>query len=263
MYPFHYKKGQSLIEIVFAIAVFTIGVVTIGYLILDSFASLRYKNESTQARFLASEGIEALRSIRDDSFTNLEAGVHGLVFDDIHWALSPSPDVVGKFTRTIMITDIDDHTKEVTAEVAWNTIGDAEKDIVVTTRLTNWRQTDGEAGFLEVDMDTPTLSASSTSLTGLALSNTGESPITLTGIIVQWDTGALLTRIMLQGTEIFGGGTPSVPSETFIDLADYVLNPNTVYSIDSLQFDASVAGTDFILTFILVDGTKNNVLISL
>ena len=77
-----HNRGQSLIEMLFAVAVFTIGVVTIGYLVFDSFTSLRFGKETMQARLLASEGLEAVRTIYEDDFALLESGTYGLALQN-------------------------------------------------------------------------------------------------------------------------------------------------------------------------------------
>ena len=110
------QQGQSLIEIIFAISIFVIGVVTIGYLTIDAFTSMQRVTDSTQARLLAVEGIEALVSISDAEF-DITAGTYGLALEGGIWTLIKTPDEQGKFTRTITIHSIDDDTFEVASQV--------------------------------------------------------------------------------------------------------------------------------------------------
>src|SRR3989344_5960584 len=137
------QQGQSLIEIIFAISVFVIGVVTIGYLTIDSFTSMQRVTDSVQARLLAAEGIEALVSIRDAGFENIEVGTYGLLFDAGFWTLTPTADEKGKFTRTIDIQAVDEDVVEVTSLVTWNVFGlfiqnESAEDLTITDLAISW-----------------------------------------------------------------------------------------------------------------------------
>jgi len=134
------QQGQSLIEIIFAITVFTIGIATIGFLVINARVSINHVTDLTSARLLAAEGIEATVSIRDGSFDALAAGTHGLVLEGGYWSLSDNPDNQGKFERTITISNLDADSKEVLSQVTWNSINGKEKSISYNTRLTNWKK---------------------------------------------------------------------------------------------------------------------------
>jgi hypothetical protein len=81
--------------------------------------------------------MEAVRSIRDQNFSNLTPGNFGLTANG-QWALAPQSEVVGVFTRTISISDINSQTKQVISKVAWNQSG-TPIDISFSTILTDWR----------------------------------------------------------------------------------------------------------------------------
>ena len=55
----HWQRGQSLVELLLAIAVFIIVVSSLSFLILDSYVLSRLSQEMTTANFLAEEGLEA------------------------------------------------------------------------------------------------------------------------------------------------------------------------------------------------------------
>lgn len=258
------QRGQSLMEIVFAIAIFTVGVITIGYLIITALASLHTATLATQARLLAREGLEAVDSIRDGGFDLLSAGTYGLILDQGLWTLASSSDVHGKFSRTITTEDIDINTKEVTSRVSWRVFGVREKTISYTKRFSNWQQTGGEAGTLVVSTENAMRIASSTILTGVSLQNSSDTSITLTKMTVIWDTPPLLERITMNGFDIFTAST-SAPkaSGTEINIDDYTLEAYSgEHFIDTITFDGAVGGSNFVMRFTLADGSVRSVYIT-
>ena len=258
------QKGQSLIEIVFAIAIFTVGVITVGYLIITSLTSLHSATEATQARLLAIEGIEAVNAIREEGFDQIHTGTYGLVLDQGLWTLASSSDIQGKFTRTITTEDIDVNTKRVTSHVSWRTFGAREKNISYITRFSNWKQTGGEAGGLLVSTDDITLTASSTALSGLSLQNNSTGDITLTKMTLSWSTAALLEHITIDGFDIFTASTSAPASSgTEIDIADYSIGASSgPHPFETISFDTSVEGSNFIILFTLEDGSVRSVYIT-
>lgn len=264
MHTYNLQKGQSLIEIIFAIAIFTIGIVTIGYLIIDARASLHQATDLTQARLLAAEGIEAVVSMKGGGFDSLTDGTHGLALNQGYWSLVLTPDSIGKFERAITIESIDIDNKEVTSHVSWNVLGGKEKSVSYSTRVSNWLQTGGEAGDLDMAFDNVMLDASSTSLVGLLIRNIGSEDITITGMTLTWDSPVLLELITIDGTDVFNASTSGpVASGTEINITDRELGAYTGYhSVDTFTFDGSVAGTNFTLLFTLQDGSVRSVYIS-
>jgi hypothetical protein len=259
------QQGQSLIEILFAIAIFTVGVVTIGYLVIDARVSLNYATDLTRARLLASEGIEAANNIRTKNFALLTSGENGLALESGEWVFSGTSDDHGKFKRVVSVEDIDSETKEVVSKVIWDLSGNREKSVSYTTLLSNWKQTSGEAGSLELNTSSASVVASSTILTGIYLNNSGEEDIVITDMIIKWDGEALLDGITLQGTEIILASTSNaVASDENIDVVDYSLSAGSgSHSLDSVMFDGSVEGSNFILQFAFQDQSVRSIYISL
>ena len=258
------QQGQSLIEIIFAISVFVIGVVTIGYLTIDSFTSMQRVTDSVQARLLAAEGIEALVSIRDAGFENIEVGTYGLLFDAGFWTLTPTADEKGKFTRTIDIQAVDEDVVEVTSLVTWNVFGGRERSVSYDTLLSNWTQTKGEAGDLEVSTENVALISFDTEVFGLFIQNESAEDLTITDLAISWNTGALLTRVAIEDVEVFNASTSApVSSGTEIDITDYTIPAASgFHHINSITFDSSVAGSNLVVIFTLGDGSTRSVYIS-
>ena len=135
----HINKGFSLIEVLLTISIFSmfmvalIGVLSIG----EESSSLAGKR--IQAVYLAEEGLEALRNIRDENFINLVNGSYGLVKIGNQWNFSALPDVTGIFTRTINISTVNANIKLVTSTITWQQNLQRNGSVILTTYLTNWK----------------------------------------------------------------------------------------------------------------------------
>lgn len=141
------NDGQSLVEVLIALSIFVVGIATIGFLVLDANVSSRQGVERTQAILLAKEGLEAARSIRDASFSNLTAGSHGIALSGNKWIFSAtSSDTQDQFTRSITIEDLGAKEKKVTANVSWQFSSQRSGTVSLVGRLTNWTRNFGNWG---------------------------------------------------------------------------------------------------------------------
>ncbi len=257
------QRGQSLMEILFAIAIFTIGVVTIGYLIFDAFVSARYGDEYTQARLLAQEGIEIFRALQDDDFSQLIADTYGVVEEGGVWTLVTSPNVIGKFTRSVEIIDVDEDTKDAVSLVTWISQGNTERSVRLGSRFTNWRQTGGLQEHLEVRTEYTNLTASGTELSGIEVSNNNDESLTITGLSLMWEGPARITAVNIDGSEVFPASSSPAISEEYIDTVDYILGPYSGFrTIEYIRFDSSVESRNVVITFFLGDGTHRYVYVT-
>ena len=71
------NKGQSLLEVIIALGLFAIAAGTVFILLGSQFKSLEIVRDGTQAISLAEEGLEAVRTIRDRYWDELDLGNHG------------------------------------------------------------------------------------------------------------------------------------------------------------------------------------------
>lgn len=138
-------KGQSLVELLIAMAVFVLAVSAIAFLIIDSYISNRLGREKTQATFLAEEGLEATRAIRDNNWENLTDGQHGLAISDGKWIFSGSQEDISNQLRVgirkIIVESIAPDRKKVTSQILWNLTEGRSQDTILVTYLTNWAKT--------------------------------------------------------------------------------------------------------------------------
>jgi hypothetical protein len=138
------KRGQSLIELIIAIALFVTVILGLSLFIFDSYNASRLALDMTKADFLAEEGLEAAKSIRDNKFSDLSAGSHGLVISNGHWIFQGtsedlSSDLNGG-TRSILIEDVDSNRKKITSTVNWEFTENRSEEIKLVTYLTNWQK---------------------------------------------------------------------------------------------------------------------------
>lgn len=143
-YKTQQDDGSALIEVVVGAAIIAavlIGTVAVFHYFLQSGLATTTK---LQAAFLAEEGIEAARSIRDRSWSEFDAlsgGTYHLAFGSNWQATSTEQLIDGTFTRTVTIEDayrrtsdddivpessldpkaVDSETKRVSVTVSWGT----------------------------------------------------------------------------------------------------------------------------------------------
>lgn len=132
------ESGVSIVEIIIATSIFSLYVVSfIGA--INYFNKWKFElGDKEGAIYLSEEGIEASRSIRDVSFDNLIAGIHGLSIENNQWVLSGENDLIDKYTRTIEIVDESSDVKNIISTVSWvNRLG-YSKSVSLVAVLTNW-----------------------------------------------------------------------------------------------------------------------------
>lgn len=151
------RQGFSIIEVIFAAAIFVIiasGTVTA---VIQGFDMNRNGAENTVATQYATEGMEAMRSLRNQNFTNLtNTASTGILRNGSGiWTLSGANNTFEKYTRAISISDvfrdvsgnivesggtIDSLSKKITSTVNWNFTGQRPETLTLTTYLTNWKK---------------------------------------------------------------------------------------------------------------------------
>ena len=108
-----YKKGVNLVEIIMATTVFSIVVFTFVTALSYGMESIVFAGDRNKATFLAEEGLEAVRNIKDSDFDNLSDGTYGVDDDGSVWSLSGSSDVNGEFVRELTLSALSPEVYEV------------------------------------------------------------------------------------------------------------------------------------------------------
>ena len=133
------QAGMSLVEVLLAVAIFAV-------LVSGVIGAIIYGQESTavagareRATKIAEEGIEAVRNIRDSSYSNLPVdGTYGLAISGGVWTLSGTSDVTDVFTRSVTLATVDSRTRNITVNVTWSQTIQRTGTISLNTYLTNW-----------------------------------------------------------------------------------------------------------------------------
>ena len=139
----NHEKGQSLIELLVAMAVFVLIISAITFLVLDSYIAHRAGREETIATLLAEEGLEAARSIRDNDWNDLVDGNHGIATTVDSWIFQGTEEDIDQLKegkRKIIVSSIDNSRKEVKSQITWEFSADRPREIILVTYLTHWQR---------------------------------------------------------------------------------------------------------------------------
>lgn len=147
--------GFSLVELMLAGALFTLFASGVVEVILTGLENNRLGEETTIATEYASEGIEAVRSIRAKNFDDLTlSDATGIDRDSGDWRFAGSENTHGKYTRVIAVEpvnrdgngDIDEHggdtdpdTLKVIVTVSWRVTPTRPDSVVLQTFLTRFK----------------------------------------------------------------------------------------------------------------------------
>ncbi len=135
------QQGFSLVEILLAVAVFSLFVTAVVGGIVYGRGSTALAGQRQRAVRLADECQEAVRGIRDGSYSNLTNGTFGLSLNAGHWTLSGASDLTDIFTRSVTIADGVSSQKIITCNVAWAQNLQRNGSIQTVSYLTNWNTT--------------------------------------------------------------------------------------------------------------------------
>ncbi len=133
-----------VVEVLVAAAIITVSILAAMAVTQKSVAVSRQAFHTTQASFLLEEGAEAVRIFRDIKWINISSLTVGIsyypTFSDGTWTLSTTPNTIGTFTRTVVVSNVnrDDTTQDIsgagtndlgtkliTVTVSWNESGTA------------------------------------------------------------------------------------------------------------------------------------------
>lgn len=146
---------MSVLEAILASALFMLVATAIITLLLQSLGSNRLSNEQTIANQYASEGIEAVRDIRNRSYASLTATTSaGVAISNGVWAFSGASTTFDKYTRVIAISSVqrdasgnivssggtvDPNTMKASSTVSWNTSPTRVDSVALVEYFTKWR----------------------------------------------------------------------------------------------------------------------------
>mgnify|MGYP001585299678 CR=1 FL=1 len=125
------QKGQSLIEVIAALAIVILVITALAVVVTLSIANAKFSQNQVLASKYSQEVMEKLRSYRDqytwEEFTeNCDGGY--------------LPALSGPWTRTITCTVIDVDIRKVVVKVGWTDAKGRVHESRLETNFTNWKE---------------------------------------------------------------------------------------------------------------------------
>lgn len=136
------NKGFTLLEAIVSIFIVTVGVGAVFPLVSQTISGTQIITSKLTATYLAQEGIESVREIRDSNFLKIHKGIAGVNWDT-GIASSVSQPVVfadgtsSNFQREIIITPDGSDILKVSVEVSWQDRWGSHK-VIVQENLYKW-----------------------------------------------------------------------------------------------------------------------------
>jgi prepilin-type N-terminal cleavage/methylation domain-containing protein len=252
-------SGFSLIEVLLAVALF--GLILTGFVgaFIYGQQSTALAGARSRAVFLAEEGLEAVRNIRDEDFVNLIDGTYGLAISGNQWNFSGNSDTSDIFTREIEIATIDDDRKLVISKISWQQNLQRLGEISLQTYLTNWQAVVSiAADNLNVDIFGVGLAKGNKNVTGITLENSGDTDITISQIIVSWTNAPNKNKskkIIIDSSTVWQG---SENSGEVLDIDDFTITAGVVAPLE-LRFSKKMKGAVLGVTLIMLDSSTQTI----
>jgi type II secretory pathway pseudopilin PulG len=134
-------NGSLIVEILvaFGLASILIPVIILGF--ISGSSGKVQQEQRVVAGGLYREAEEAIRSVRDNDWNSIAVnGTYHPVIDGSSWALSEGAEIIGDFTRSIVVSDTvpsDLSKKLITVSVSWNNI--LPTQLTSSFYLTRWK----------------------------------------------------------------------------------------------------------------------------
>lgn len=163
------NKGFSVIEVVLAAALFMLFSTSAVGVVLQGFNANRLGAEETIANQFAAEGIEAVKSIKNQAYSNLvnSTGIGVTRISNV-WAFSGTNNILthnstDNYTRVIKVESVnrdgsgnivasggtlDPDTKKITSTVSWNFNSARPESVVLSSYLSDWRKAVPRGGII-------------------------------------------------------------------------------------------------------------------
>ncbi len=152
------NRGQSILEIILALALFVLVVSGLAVFLLSSFQFNTRSQDFIKAGFLAQEALEAVKSIRDRSWNNLSYEQSAVATSSIWYFVGEgTSENIGKFERVISFEDVyrdnnyeiveasnpnavlDASSTLIRVRVSWSITENKKDSVEYISYLTNWR----------------------------------------------------------------------------------------------------------------------------
>ena len=114
---YNFKKGISVVEVIVASVVMSLAVISIS-VIYGNLISLSARNTAkVQAAFLLDEGIDAIKTMRGESWSNIASTTEGVpyyfIWSTDRWKATTTPaSIDGFFTRYFVVSSVNRDTTD-------------------------------------------------------------------------------------------------------------------------------------------------------
>lgn len=137
-YQFYSQKGITAVEILIAVSIAAVVLVTASYSIFNFVNSAREVAEKTQALYLAEDGLELTRYVRDNAWTNISTlslnTPYYLNATSSYVHITTSPETVGNFSRSIAFQNVyRNSTDDIVASTTSGSVADDKSKYVTVT----------------------------------------------------------------------------------------------------------------------------------
>lgn len=130
------KHGQMLVELLMAIGITTILLPALLTGLVASRSGKAQQNQRIQAISFMKEGVEAVRSVRDNDWTSFAVnGTYHPAISGSAWTLAAGSETINGMTRQIVITDVSRDSNGLIVS-SGGTVDPSTKQIVVTVSWT-------------------------------------------------------------------------------------------------------------------------------
>lgn len=279
------QKGQSLLEVIVAMAIFSLIAMVMVSMITGSFLGLTQGGKYTEAEFLAQEGIEAVRSLKDSDWDSIRGyTATGIEVSGDSWTIKGegTNDIIGDFVRTIYFNNVyrndnyeivsadtlgallDIRTKEIKSEITWNPRDTIINVVRQISYLTNWEDIN-EATCLKINTDTACFDKRI--LTGITLENTCPDEVTIIGTTPIWDSTSQITLVQIDGQSCWESNcnwecTPIKRQDSNIFLHfggnSLTVSGNSTVIVDKYKWETDMVGSNVSLLLKLEDLTNTS-----
>ncbi|MCX6751297.1 MAG: prepilin-type N-terminal cleavage/methylation domain-containing protein [Candidatus Nomurabacteria bacterium] len=133
------KSGFTLVETLIALSIFSVSIIAMMSILGSGIANTNYAKNKIAASYLAQEGIEYVRNIRDNDVLYTSAtGKNWATFRDASIAsITPPAPTSLNFNRTIQKIIVNPDEVKISSTVSW-TQGSGPFSITFSENLFNW-----------------------------------------------------------------------------------------------------------------------------
>jgi type II secretory pathway pseudopilin PulG len=134
----HARPGFFLLEALVGFALFTMFIAAVGFSLLASYQGVTAASDRTRGVFEAERASEAVRTLRNTSFTYLSNGDHGVQIVNGQWQFTGVSSTNSGYTVRITIASPSPQWKQIDTRVSWNFGKNRSGSVLQTTYLTDW-----------------------------------------------------------------------------------------------------------------------------